>query len=120
MGKKKTDRKMARGQIDALEKIIEAEAGKSSRPISGNDSVLILNLPAFRTDGPMTRSVKAISSLVLTPKVGVRGKRITSPKKSILPASLSLVFPKPLKPPKANPFQLSFKLFVGRDWLLVV
>lgn len=72
---------------------MEAEVGKSSRPISGSDEMLILNLPAFRPDGPITRSVKEIISPVLTWKVGVtRGKRITNPKKSILSTSLSLAF----------------------------
>lgn len=101
---------MARGQVDALEKTMEVGAGKCSRPIGGSNWISILNLPAFRPDGPITRYVKIISS-VLTQKLVERGKRTTSPKKSILPASLSLVFP---KPPKANHFQLSLQ-----DWLLV-
>lgn len=101
---------MAREQVDALEKTMEVEAGKCSKPISGCNWILILNLPAFRPDGPITRYVKIISP-VLTQKLVVRRKRTTSPKKSILPASLSLVFP---KPPKAIHFQLSLQVLYGK------
>ena len=39
----------------------------------------VLNLPAFRPNGPITRSVKEILSSIQTQQ------RTTSPKKSILP-----------------------------------
>lgn len=89
---------------------MEVGAGKCSRPIGGSNWISILNLPAFRPDGPITRYVKIISP-VLTQKLVLRGKRTTSPQKSILPASLSLVFP---KPPKANHFQLSLQILCGK------
>lgn len=76
---------MARGQVDALEKIMEVGTGKV--PISGNNWISILNLPAVRPDGSITRYVKVISP-VLTQKLVVRGKGTTSPRRAFsLPVS---------------------------------